>query len=1529
MKAQDLAQRIASLPPEKQALLKLRLEKQKKEQVKTRSSDRDAARTLKIPKRTRSDTELERFPISFAQQRMWFQDSLGVNSAVANNLSASLKINGSLQVLALDRALKEILRRHAILRTTIQVIDGELMQVIAPRVDWTLPVIDLRSLTPNEQDERARSLIQEQGFQPIDLAKDWCWQFKLLQLGQKDHMLLATIHHIAVDGWSFGVFFRELSALYGAFAQGRPSPLPELPVQYVDFSLWQQEYFQGDTLAKELEYWRKTLQNAPDVLPLPSDRPRPTVISFQGKTLSFLLPKTLTNGLKRLSQQAGATLYTTLLAALQTLLFRYCGEEDIPIGSPIANRHQPEVEPLIGCFINTLVFRSDLSGNPSFRQLIERVKETVLDALAHQTLPFEKLVKELQPTRNVAYAPIFQVMLVLQNTFSVEEIELPGLNVAHSRIDNKTSQFDLTFHLVEDDNGLIGKLEYNTDLFDEPRMVRMLGHFQTLLDGIISNPDRTLEELPLLAETERQKLKAWQGSNLCESATACIHQLFEAQVKRTPEATAVVFGEKKLSYRELNTRANQLAHHLQSLGVRAEVPVGICLERSVETLVGLLGILKAGGAYVPMDPNYPQQRLEFMLQSARVRVLVTEEMLWRSDLEHSARAVYLDKDKDAISRSPSENLSVEVQARDLAYIIYTSGSTGQPKGVAIAHSNLVNAYFAWESAYQLRAKPISHLQMASFSFDVFTGDWVRTLCSGGKLVICPREVLLEADKLYALMRRNQVDYAEFVPAVIRYLMDYLEATAQNLEFMRVLIVGSDNWYLGEFERLRQFCGTQTRLINSYGVTEATIDSSYFETSEVNLPSGQLVPIGRSFANTQLYVLDARLQPVPIGIPGELYIGGAGLARGYLDRPDLTQRAFIPNPFDAGARLYKTGDRVCYREDGNLEFLGRIDKQIKIRGFRIELGEIETVLSQHPDVRICAVIPRDVDDDRQLVGYVVLEPDRAVTSLQLRRFLEKQLPKYAIPSIFIWPDELPLNAHGKVDRKGLPVPKAGASQATETFVPPKTLTEKTIAEIFAEILKLDRVASPQENRVGLYDDFFELGGHSLLAVKLLARLNCALDIELGLVDLFESSTVSGLATRVEDWREKPTAQSPLNLEEEVVLDSAIAPPEGYDFQWAESPKQIFLSGATGFLGGFLLVELLQKTSAIVHCLVRAADEASGRQRIQDNLESYQLWQERFRDSPGETLRERIVVIPGDLSKPYLGLSLDRFQELGDRVEVIYHNGAFVNSLYPYSAFKQSNVLGTEEILRLAVCGKLKAVHFVSSLSVVHSPAYLHREAVLETDGECPQGLFNGYAQSKWVAEQICQIARSRGIPVSIYRPGVISGHSQAGVGNTRDLLHTVLKGFVQLKSAPDLKAIWDFTPVDYVAGAIVHLSQQSDSIGNVFHLTNPQPILLSDLIEEIASFGYPLEKMAYKPWRKRLADFVKESGSNQWNSLLPIFPKDFLPEQLRVLTIKFDSKNTLQGLANTSITCPPVDRQLLGTYLSYLIDRGFLDSPARK
>jgi len=956
------SQRIAALSPEQRALFELQLQKKGLN-----------APTQVIPKRQETNV----VPLSFAQQRLWFLDQFEPDSAFYN-LAATFRLDGSLNVAVLEQVLNEIVQRHEIWRTTFQTIEGRSVQVIHPAQPITLPLFDLQQLSEAEQEQQVQRLATEEAQKPFNLAHWPLVRVTLLRLAKTKHVMLFTMHHIVSDGWSKGVLIREVAALYDAFSQGRPSPLSELPIQYADFAVWQQQWLQGQVLESQLAYWKQQLSGAPPLLALPTDRPRPPVQTFRGATQTLVLPQALTQALKNLSQAENVTLFMTLLAAFQTLLYRYTGRTDILVGSPVANRNRSELEGLIGFFVNTLVLRTDLSGNPRFRELLNLVREVTLGAYAHEELPFEKLVEELQPERHLSYMPLFQVMFQLQN-LPTPALELSGLTLTPLEVDKGTTQCDLSLDMVEVDATLQVAVEYSTDLFDATTINRMLRHFQTLLEGIVVNPDQRLSELRLLTATEQhQLLVEWAGTK-AQGSDRCIHQLFEAQVEETPEAIAVVYEDSETgcrevaTYRELNQQANQLAHYLRKRGVGPEVLVGVCLERSLAMVVALLGVLKAGGAYVPLDPTYPQERLVFMLKDAQVRVLLTQQRLVDLRLSPNSQVVCLDTDWETIASENEDNLTNCVTAANLAYLIYTSGSTGKSKGVMVQHRSLVNAYLAWEEAYQLRSHVRCHLQMASFAFDVFSGDWVRALASGGKLVLCPRELLLTPQKLYELMCREQVDCAEFVPVVLRHLIQYLEESNQRLDFMRLLVCGSDSWYVREYRKFRRFCGPQTRLINSFGLTEATIDSSYFETAAMDLAVEQLVPIGRPFTNTQIYILDSDLKPVPIGIPGELHIGGLGLARGYRDRPQLTAAQFIPDPFstEAGDRLYKTGDLARWLPDGNIELLGRIDYQEKIRGYRIELGEIEATLSQHPSVQETVVLVReDCPGEKRLVAYVV-------------------------------------------------------------------------------------------------------------------------------------------------------------------------------------------------------------------------------------------------------------------------------------------------------------------------------------------------------------------------------------------------------------------------------------------------------------------------------------------------------------------------------------------------------------------------------
>ncbi|MGI0493623.1 amino acid adenylation domain-containing protein [Alkalinema pantanalense CENA528] len=1168
----DFAKRIAALTPEQQALLQQRL-KQKSDQKRDLLTDlttnkpansqaNTTANIWKIQHYDRAQIgQQDTFgrwllPVSFAQQRMWFQDQLGLQSAVSNNITIALHITGDLQFAALEDSLKTILQRHEVLRTTVQMVNGELYQTVEGIEDWRLTVLDWTALEPETQRSNVQQYSLEQACQPFNLATDRTLRSTLLQLSTREFMLLLTFHHIAVDAWSIGVFFRELSALYAAFSQGQPSPLLPLPVQYKDFTIWQRQFFQNHGFDADLAYWKKNLDQATDRLTLPSDRTRPESQSFVGKTLSFNLSKSIADGLKRLGQQTETTLFMTLLATLQTLLFRYTGQEDILIGSPIANRQQPEVEPLIGCFINTLVLRTDLSGHPSFRTLLQRVRETVLGALAHQTLPFEKLVDELQLSRSLAYAPLFQVMLVLQNTFAIETIELPGVTVQHERIDNHTAQFDLTFHLVESDHGLIGKLEYNTDLFDKATIVRLLDQFQTLLTGIVADPDQAIDHLPLLTSQDQQQLLQWHLLTISQPSQDCIHHWLEQQVEKTPNAIAVQWGTEQLTYAEINQKANQLARYLQTLGIQSESRVGLWVDRSGLMIVTLLGILKAGGAYVPLDPQIPTQRLAWIVSDAQVAVLLTQAHLTARLPQDfpTTQIVDLDAAWPRIAAARSENLAIPVQPNALAYVIYTSGSTGTPKGVMVEHRSLVSYTASAIENYQISAHDRC-LQFASLSFDAAAEEIYPTLVQGATLVLRTEAMLSSMAQFLQTCWDWRITVLNLPTAfwhqLVTEMVTPLNSVPSDLvtpqatlnrsladslaDSLRLVIIGGEKALVDRWMLWQQQVPAQVRLVNSYGPTEATIVTTTADLTGLNPADwvGRELPIGRPVRHASTYVLDPALQPVPIGVPGELYIGGAGVARGYLNRPALTAQAFIPNPFSStpDARLYKTGDRVRYWPDGNLEFLGRIDNQVKVRGFRIELDEIAAVFNQHPVVQEAVILDRrDASGDIRLIAYWVPRNidsaksvgfDRAaISSRDFRQFLEKRLPKYMIPAAFVPLDRLPLNTSGKLDRQRLPEPVFDRIDRGETLVAPRTDLEVTIAQAFAQVLPLEQ---DHDKPVNIHDDFFELGGHSLLATKLLARLIPVLGVKLSIVDLFEFPTVAGLAQRVTTLQQ---AQKPL-------------------------------------------------------------------------------------------------------------------------------------------------------------------------------------------------------------------------------------------------------------------------------------------------------------------------------------------------------------------------------------------------------------------
>ncbi|QFS50798.1 non-ribosomal peptide synthetase [Nostoc sphaeroides] len=1048
-------------------------------------------------------------PLSFAQQRLWFFTQLEPDSS-AYNIPAAVRLTGKLNIDALSKSIHEIIIRHEILRTTFTVIEGEPIQVIGKGENFTFPIIDLQTLVEENKQQAVLNLAALEAKKPFHLVQDPLLRASLLRLAETEYVVLLTMHHIVSDGWSTGIFIQELTALYTAFSQGQPSPIPDLPIQYADFAIWQRQWLQGEVLQTQLNYWKHQLGGNLPILELPSDRPRPAIQSNNGATQRFQLSKSLTEKLKNLSNQEGVTLYMTLLAAFKVLLYRYTQQEDIIVGTPIANRDRTEIEGLIGFFVNTLVMRTNLANNPTCREFLQQVREVTLSAYAHQDLPFERLVEELQPGRDLSHSPLFQVMFVLQNA-TTEPINLPELTLQELRLEKNTAKFDLTLSLSETETGLQGDLEYNTDIFNTDRITRMLGHFQVVLEGIVANPQQRLSELPLLTAIEQhQLLVEWNNTDIEYPQNQCIHQLFEAQVEKNPDAVAVVFENQQLTYRELNTKANQLAHYLQKLGVKPEVLVGICVERSLFMIIGILAILKAGGAYVPLDPAYPQERLGYMLADAQVSVLLTQKHLLETLPAHNTQTLCLDQDENLFITQSTANPISNATSENLAYVIYTSGSTGQPKGVLINHSNVVRLFAAVQPWYNFHQQDVWTL-FHSYAFDFSVWEIWGALLYGGKLVVVPYWVSRTPEAFYELLSKEQVTVLNQTPSAFRQLIQVEKSTGELLSLnLRLLIFGGEALDIQSLQPWFARHGDQSpQLVNMYGITETTVHVTYRPLTLSDLHTTASV-IGKPIPDLQVYLLDKNQQLVPIGVPGEMYISGAGLARGYLNRPDISQERFIAHPLSKQGKLYKSGDLARYLPNGDIEYLGRIDHQVKIRGFRIEIGEIEAAIEQHSEIREAVVIVReDIQDDKRLVAYIVPQTTN-ISVLELRHFLKAKLPEYMIPSAFVVLEKFPLTPNGKIDRRALPAPDK-IHQPDENYSLGLTPVQEMLAGIWAEILGI--------KQVGIHENFFELGGHSLLATRVISQIRKAFKVELPLRCLFESPTIAELAKEIEQTTKK--------------------------------------------------------------------------------------------------------------------------------------------------------------------------------------------------------------------------------------------------------------------------------------------------------------------------------------------------------------------------------------------------------------------------
>jgi amino acid adenylation domain-containing protein len=1085
----DAAKPLADLTPEQRKLLALRL--------RMRNANQPAPA---------AEREGGVFPLSFAQQRMWLLDRLEPGGT-AYNLAFAWRLRGPLDAAVLERAVAEIVRRHEILRTRIEPRDGEPVQVVEPFRGPTLAIIDHPIPEPDREAEYQR-LATEEMARPFDLAAGPLLRASLVRGGDRDHLFLWSIHHVAGDGWSTGIFGRELKALYEAFAAGRPSPLPPLPVQYGDHAVRQRERLSGDALARETEWWKAQLAGAPALLDLPTDRPRPAVRSDRGETLAFELPPEVAGRVDALARAEGATPFMVLLAAFQVLLARWSGEDDVLVGTPIANRTTADVEGLIGYFANTLVLRGDLSGDPTFRALLARVREATLDAYDHQELPFEKLVEELNPERSLSHTPLFQVAFVLQNLAAPSPITgQPMLGEARMEPvgrERSTAKFDLTLTLSQHGAHTFGHLEYAADLWDRATVERLLGHFAVLLEAALAAPDTRISDLPLLAETERADLEARARPAASFAADTTLQARFAAQAARTPGAIAVTCDGASLTYAELDARANRVAHHLLALGAAPGDRIGLCVERSAEIVVGILAILKAGAAYLPLDPANPDDRIADMLEDSGARLVVTTAALAPRVSGDGVRAIPLDAARDAIGAYPSDAPGVFADPDSAAYVIYTSGSTGRPKGVVVTHANVLRLFAATRAWFGFGGDDVWTL-FHSYAFDFSVWEIWGALLYGGRLVVVPFYVSRSPEAFHALLCRERVTVLSQTPSAFRQLAAVDDEAAAGDLALRCVIFGGEAL---DPASLRGWIGRRgderPALVNMYGITETTVHVTWRPICRADADAGSASPIGIPIPDLAVQLLDGRGRMVPVGVAGEMYVAGAGVAAGYLGRPALTAERFVPDPFGRGARLYRSGDRARWLADGGLEFLGRADDQVKVRGFRIEPGEIESALLEHPGVREAVVLARDEGDQRRLVAWTVPAAGAALQPSELRAHLAARLPDYMVPAAFVALDALPLTRNGKVDRRALPEPDAAAGAAA--WIAPRTPTEEVLAGIWSGLLGVDHVGGD--------DGFFALGGHSLLATRVVSRVREAFHVDLPLRAIFESPTLSALAAAID-------------------------------------------------------------------------------------------------------------------------------------------------------------------------------------------------------------------------------------------------------------------------------------------------------------------------------------------------------------------------------------------------------------------------------
>lgn len=1372
---------------------------------------------------------------SHSQERLWFIERLGITDT-AYNIAVAFRLQGELNEIALERSLLQLIKRHAMLRTRFVEVEGLPWQLVESASPFRLERQDISDIAePEDCEQRLQKILQSELKRRFRLTEQPLFHVVLVRMSPGSYALLFTFHHIVADGWSISILCRELSQLYSACIDERAVTFPEVGCDYADFSIWQKQRLQGDFLERRLDYWRRQLADTPPQLQLPTDRPRQAVESFNGAAFEFLVPETLQRPLERLARDHGATLFMLMLAAYQLVLSRYSGQDDVVVGTPVAGRHHPDVEGLVGCFVNTLAIRTRVSEEQTFVELLKTVKEATLEAFAHEDLPFELLVKDLQPERTLTHQPIFQVMLAMQN-YGSDQLELSGVSSTWITPEYLQAHCDLTLYILPGQEKLSGRLEYSTDLFDRATVERMAGNLLALLQNVVDRPRRPLYQVSSIQSRERSLLlREWNSTERVYPRDQCVHDLFADQVRQTPGKVALISGERTVTYEELNEAADRLAWRLVAQNTKPENPVGVHLPRSVDLIVAFLGILKAGLPYLPIDPCYPAERARFMLEEAGASTVVTLSSLTSEWHGVSIQIVLVDDLQSSTSRRFAARHVT--RADNLAYILYTSGSTGRPKAVGVIHRNITRLLYN-TNYIRLNSENVL-LLMAPAAFDASTFEIWGALLFGGTLVLYP-DSPVDLDCLEALIVRYRVDVLWLTAGLFHQVAD---ERPQILSKLKWLLSGGDVLSAPHARQTLESSPGMV-LINAYGPTETTTFATCHILTDARVVPDS-VPIGKPIANTRVYVLDRWMHPAPIGVGGELYIAGDGVARGYMNRPELTCDRFVANPFDEqGARLYRTGDWTRWTCDGDLEFLGRRDGQVKIRGYRIEPGEIEAELRRSDHVKdVVVVVSSSSSRGKTLVAYVVPRPDELMSSVELAEMvgagLKEALPAYMIPMIVIV-DQLPLTPNGKIDRRALPAfEKDLPNAAYESPVGPQ---EAGLAEIWKSLLSAPRV--------GRDDNFFDLGGHSLLVLKLLHQIRQSFGKSLRGIDVYQNPNIRRLAALLQG---QLAATEWVDLTKEAILDETIRADVSALIRIP--PQKVLLTGATGFVGRFLLRQLLEDTEATVYCLVRADSGEQARRRLQGVLSESGLWNSQF--------ERRVVAVSGDLRSQRLGLDDAMYAVLSGELDSIYHCGTSMNHLETYAMARLANVSGVVELLRLACLNRPKVVNYISTASIfspgsAEKPRCVSEVSVIDEQQHLAE---SGYAASKWVGEKLVLLGGERGIPWKIYRLGLVWADSALGRNDPLQQTYRLLKSC--LMSGYGIRGYrYDVQPlpVDYICRAIVHFSTRVPNSSGVFHLSSEREMTegIFECVNELQ--GLSLQLLPYYEWLQKIRDLHNQGRS---------------------------------------------------------------------